>query len=50
MVFKTYLHLSITIFIQNVFEYGETETKLLAALASIYKALSSIYQHTVILS
>ena len=42
MVFKTYLHLSILISIQNVTEFGETETKLLVALTSIWKTLSSI--------
>ena len=50
MVFITYLQFSIPIFIQNVTEFGETETKLLVAFTSIWKTLSSIDQHTVILS
>ena len=50
MVFTTYLQLSIPISIQNVSEFEEIETKLLTALASIWKTLSSIDQHTVILS
>ena len=50
MVFKTYLQLSILIFIQNLTDFGETETKLLATLTSIWKSLSSIDQHTVIFS
>ena len=38
MVFKTYLHLLIPISIQNVSEFGETETKSLVALTyrSVY--------------
>ena len=50
MVFKTYLHLSIPISIQNVVEFGETEKTLFTALTSIWKKLASIDQHTVILS
>ena len=50
MVFKTYLQLSIFISIQNVAEFGETEEKLLTALTSIWKTLTSIDQHTVIFS
>ena len=50
MVFKSYLQLSIHISIQNLSEFGETETKLLAALTSIWETLSSIDQYTVILS
>ena len=50
MVFITYLQFSIPIFIQNVTKFGETETKLLVAFTSIWKTLSSIDQHTVILS
>ena len=42
MVFKTYLELSIPITIQAVTEFGETEEKLLAALTSIWKTLTSI--------
>ena len=42
MVFKTYLQLSILISIQNESKFGETETKLLVALTSIWKTLSSI--------
>ena len=49
MVFKTYLHLLIPISIQNVSEFGETETKLLVALTSIWKTLSSIDQYIFIL-
>ena len=50
MVFKTYLELSIPISIQAVTEFGETEEKVLAALTSIWRTLTSIDQHTVILS
>ena len=50
MVFKTNVQLSILISIQNVSEFGETEKKLLATLTSIWKTLTSIDQHTVILS
>ena len=50
MVFKTYLQLSIPISIQNLSGFGDIETKLLAALISIWKTLSSIDHHTVILS
>ena len=42
MMFKTYLQLSIPISNQNVTEFGETETKYVVALTSIWKTLSSI--------
>ena len=45
MVFKSHLQLSIPVFVQNVIEFGETEIKLLAALTSIWKTLSSIDQY-----
>ena len=50
MVFRTNLQLLISISIQSITEFGERETKLLAALTSIWKILSSIDHHTFILS
>ena len=50
MLLKTYLQLSIPIFIQKVNASGETETKDLEALTSIQKILKTIDQHTVILA
>ena len=49
-MFKIYLQLSIPISIQNVAEFGETKENVLTALTSIWKTLSSIDQHTVILT
>ena len=48
MVFKIYFLLSNLISLQNVSESGETETKFLAALTSIWKTVSFINQHAVI--
>ena len=50
MVFKTYLQLSLPIAIQQVTEYGATETRTLEAITEIWKALVSINRHNVILA